>query len=254
MLPEHLLLEIARCLRRREPSLSQARILPGRPPRIRQRPRADAPDGAPQGNTEATGRQARPGLTGTDGRSELRPAAASHWPRRTTRAHGTRPAHSALRKSFAAALHLALAGARLVQARKPAPARFTAGWIASPTRSPCAAAAQAVWPPTRLLRPAPPQPPPHPPRCVKHPTAFCVDSDDAWRLRAGRSAAPLAHRRPRARCRGTHLEQSGAQRCKHDARDGSRAHSQEGVNRWAERCHLAERGPAQRYWACWPCW
>jgi len=46
--------------------------------------------------------------------------------------------------------------ARLVQACKPAPARFTAGWIASARalamRSGCASA----WPPTRLLQRAPP--------------------------------------------------------------------------------------------------
>src|SRR5213594_4422337 len=61
-----------------------------------------------------------------------------------------------------------------------------------PTGSPCAAAAQAAWPPTRLLRRAPRQPPPLPPPLRLVAAAFCVDSADAWRLRGGRSATPLA--------------------------------------------------------------
>src|SRR5206468_12270184 len=60
-----------------------------------------------------------------------------------------------------------------------------------PTRSPCAAAAQVAWRPTRLLWPVPPRRPRHPPRRRPISTAVCVDTEGAWRLRAGRSAAPL---------------------------------------------------------------
>ena len=213
---------MARCLRRREPSLSQTRILPGRPPRVRQRPRADAPDGA-AGQHRGNG---APGATGADGdrRAERAPARggiarATERPRhsltipptplamrgagpplaRTLSARAVRhadkgPAHSAPPGELSRPPCISLLQAR-VSCRLASRPRLRSPPDGSPppTRSPCAAAAQAVWRPTRLLRPAPPQRPPHPPRRVSHPTAFCVDSDDAWRLRAGRSGAPLAH-------------------------------------------------------------
>src|SRR3989475_12948760 len=87
-----------------------------------------------------------------------------HWRLSRVAPQRPRPPTSCPRGDFAVALQLALAGLRLVQVRNPAPARSPSHRPLPPARSPCAAAAQAAWPPTRLLRRAPLQRRQHPPR------------------------------------------------------------------------------------------